>query len=140
MRRADIITAARALVGTPFLWHGRSLQSGLDCGGTLFQVNLALAYAPGVDAELNYNTPAQTHVVDALLNAHWRAKPVADGRPGDVYLMHLPREWRSHLAFKTAAPDWCVHVDASVGRVVKVPLARWLKYTVQVFEFYGVED
>ncbi|HRK23559.1 MAG TPA: NlpC/P60 family protein [Beijerinckiaceae bacterium] len=142
LTRPDIISAARAWIGTPYL-HQASLRGiGCDCLGLLRGVwrevigsepETPPPYAPDW-AEAGFDeTFAQAcrqHLVPVVVNA---------ARPGDVLLFR----WRSglpakHAAILTAA-DHIIHAHDGAA-VAEVPLGLWRRRIAFAFCFPGVID
>lgn len=108
--------AAESLVGAPFLLHGRSPETGLDCVGL---VSCALDRA-GLSprAPRGYalrNRSIARHLALAAANGFAPAEGAI--RRGDLLLL-IPGPAQHHLAVATGARD-LVHAHAGVRRVVR---------------------
>jgi len=133
---AQVVAAARAMVGVPFRLHGRSRESGVDCVGL---VMLALE-AAGQGRALCV-APARYSIrgghVSLFHQGLTRAglRPVECGRAGDVVLVRVG-VGQFHLMIATSdelVPDGGhIHAHAGLGRVVEMSgespwpvLERW---------------
>lgn len=115
MTGAHLVSAALALVGTPFGLHGREPGVALDCVGV---VEAAFARA-GRKVHLANGYPLRSRAVPSawVAAASLGLEPV-DGAilPGDV-LMVRPSACQLHLAIATCAAR-VVHAHAGLRRVV----------------------
>ena len=116
-RAAEIVAAARALVGVPCRLHGRGM-GGLDCVGVA-------ALALGCEAPCAYGLRSGdvARAETGLRAAGMR--PVVDetagetgGGAGDLALVR-PGPLQLHLMIGTG--DGFVHAHAGLGRVVETP-------------------
>ena len=133
-RQQDIIDAARACLGTPFHHQARVVGVGMDCIGLLVyaasRVGIRLQ-----DCTQYKRKPDGKDLIDRLTK---QLDPVNDAENGDILVFwikrpHLPQ----HVAIKT--DKGIIHTDASIGRVVEVPLeSRWEKRLHSTFRFKGV--
>jgi NlpC/P60 family putative phage cell wall peptidase len=141
--RAQIVSAARDWLGTPY-HHQASLRGvGCDC----------LGLVRGVWRELHGDEPealppyspswAESRGVEALAAAglrHLIPRALGEERPGDVLLFR----WRSHLPAKhcaiLSAPEAIIHAHdgAAVAEVAFTPW--WRRHLAYVFSFPGVLD
>ena len=109
----EIVARARALVGTRFRPHGRTVAQGLDCVGLV-----ALA----VDARNVPRDYALRGGPTARLTAGLRAAGLGmaeEMAAGDVLVL-LPGPGQLHLGLFTG--NGLIHGDAGVRRVVERPL------------------
>lgn len=131
MTPEDIVAAARACIGTPFMHQGRLLGRALDCAG----VAVHAARSVGLDVQepsaygrlpnsamLEWWLDSQTFLVRASM---------ADMQAGDLLLMRFTGE-PQHLAVFTG--DTIVHAYQAVGRVVEHGLDdKWRRRIVRVY-------
>lgn len=112
----ELARAASALVGVPFLLHGRDPRIGLDCVGVL-------AVTLGETARLpnGYRMRGGDRDGAARLAATLGLEP-AHGLPaaGDVLLLK-PGPCQHHLAIALDA-ETIVHAHAGLRRVARTPL------------------
>ena len=115
VRRADIVRAARGFLGTPFRHQGRVPGRGLDCAGVI----VCAARALGLNA---YDVTGYGRLPHGgVLSRHLQAAgcteiPIAEVRPGDLYLMRFDH-YPQHLALVTDLG--ILHAYAEIGRVVE---------------------
>lgn len=136
----DIVAAARATLGVPFVHQGRTLR-GLDCVGVALHVANVLGVGY-VDVEGYPKRPSQGHL-EATFEAH-----VASGvllrvnkegmARGDFLLMKFKTD-PQHVALWTG--DTLIHSYANVGKVVEHRMDdEWAARIVRVYRFAGVEQ
>lgn len=116
MTGADIVTAARAYLGTPYRHQGRVRGVGIDCLGLLICTARDLGLAAA-----EYDVPHYTHQPDqteflAGLRRHLIEIPVSQAQPGDVLLLSS-HGVATHVAFRTDAG--VLHAYAPAGQVVE---------------------
>jgi len=118
-QQALVAQAALDLIGIPFLLHGRSMESGLDCVGL---VGLCLSTV-GKDAAVpsNYRLRGQYSERACAYFDERGFRRVTDASvvAGDVLLL-APGARQIHLAILTHAG--AVHAHMGLGRVVVTPL------------------
>jgi hypothetical protein len=131
-RRAAIVAAAQAAIGTRFRPQGRVPELALDCVG----VALVAGQAAGVVLE---EVPAYAingdhgDRLDRVLTAIG-CERVLTALPGDL-LVVAPTPGRRHLA--VVVPAGVIHAHAGLGRVVEGPLdPSWI--ILGVWRFPGV--
>ena len=134
MTADDIIAAARACLGTPFVHQGRIPGMALDCAG------LVIAVAATVGAEYvdypGYGRSPANGLLEAALDAQPFLERVADRQPGDVLLMRFSGE-PQHLAICTG--DNIIHSYESVGKACEHRLSDvWAARIVRVYRFGGL--
>lgn len=123
MTSSDIVTAARACIGTPFRAQGRLPGVGLDCIGLA-----AVAVRAGgvhVDAPADYDLSGESAMrLAEALDAHgfrWIAPSMQAA--GDIILFQ-PGRRQQHLGISTGAGF--VHAHLGLRKVVETPLpAPW---------------
>lgn len=138
MRVDEIIAAARACIGTPFLHQGRIPGVALDCAGLL------IAVAQAVGAEYQDVTGYGPNPSGGMLQAALDAQPglgrvSANARaPGDLLLMRFSTE-PQHLAVLTG--ETIIHAYSHVGTVCEHRLSSmWATRIVSVYRFRGAES
>ena len=135
MTAAEIITAARAQIGTPFVHQGRIPGTALDCAGLLVTVAAAVG-AEYVDVAGYSRIP--TGVLASVMESQpglVRIKPIA-ATAGDVLVMRFSRE-PQHLA--VLAGDTIIHSHAAVGRCCEHAFdATWRRRVVSAWRFIGM--
>ena len=109
-RAAEVVAAARALVGVPFRLHGRD-RDGLDCVGVA-----ALALGRAAPRGYGLRSGDTAKAADWLKAAGLR--PVMEGGAGDLALVR-PGPLQLHLMVGTGAGF--VHAHAGLRRVVEMP-------------------
>lgn len=134
IRRADVVAAARAWLGTPFRHQGRLRGRGCDCAGLL----IGVAHDLGLS---DFDFTAYGHLPHAdtlrrLCDAHMRPIPIADARPGDVLLMRWVDE-PQHLAIVTDIG--VIHAYASARKVTEHGMDdAWRRRIVAAYALPGV--
>ena len=98
----DIVSAARGLIGTPFVHQGRIPGRALDCAGLV----VAVAQAVGVEYidQTGYSCSPSGGLLEAALDGQpgiMRIEP-SDREPGDVLLMRFAGD-PQHLAILAGA-------------------------------------
>ena len=135
MNAEQIIAAARACLGTPFVHQGRIPGQALDCAGLV----MAVAQSIGADYQdqPGYGrTPANGLLQQALeMQPCLQRVAMADRQAGDVLLMRFATE-PQHLAIDAGAT--VIHSYQQVGKVCEHGLTDvWLKRIVAVYRFRG---
>ena len=102
--RTDRIEAARAFLGTPYVWAGNS-GFGLDCSGLVQVAMHAAGYACAADSDLQEMMPGQKLDADEPLVA------------GDLVF------WKGHVALATG-PDTIIHANAHHMMVIEESVGR----------------
>ncbi|MBH0114730.1 hypothetical protein I5E68_17420 [Novosphingobium sp. YJ-S2-02] len=127
MQGGELAAAARGLVGTRFILHGREPAHGLDCVGLVetalarcgHRVRLPNRYT------LRGNNAARIEAAAAALPMLVEASHAQGAaRPGDILAL-CPRPDLLHLAIASEPgqrlPAQIVHAHAGLGRVVEGP-------------------
>jgi len=138
MRRADILTVARSMLGTPFMHQGRLPGVALDCAGLV----IAVARQLGIDHTdvAGYGRRPHLGLLDETLDNQSCLAVVApaEALPGDILLMRFAKE-PQHLAIY--AGQTIIHSWEAPGKVVEHGLdAIWSNRIVRVYRFTGVES
>lgn len=136
MTADDIIAAARACIGTPFMHQGRIPGVALDCAGLVIAVAQAIG-AEYIDVNGYSRMPSGGILESCLCSQPSLAiTTAADRQAGDILLIRFAGN-PQHLAVFTG--DAIVHSYAPVGRVCEhVMDAAWTKRIVCAYRFKGV--
>jgi NlpC/P60 family putative phage cell wall peptidase len=137
----QIIAAARAWLGTPYVHQGAARGAGCDCLGLVRGVWRAVigAEPEAVPAySMDWSEPQGQEQLWAAALRHLRAKPLQAAAGGDVILFRMrARGVAKHLGIQTStgpAPRF-IHAYSGHG-VVESPLsAPWQRRIVARFAF-----
>lgn len=136
----DLLTSARAAIGTPFRHQGRTLR-GMDCVGLLIHTCSENGVVPR-DVE-GYPPRPSNGLLEATFDAHVESGmllrlPVDDLRPGNFLMMRFGRE-PQHLAI--CAGDTIVHSYMAAGKVCEHRLdARWRSRIIRVYRLAELKE
>lgn len=135
MTAAEIIAAARAAIGTPFVHQGRAVGVGLDCAGLVIHVARTIG-AEHVDSSGYARHPSQGLLEAALADQPCLERvALAERQAGDVLLMRFAGD-PQHLGIFSG--DSVIHSYAKVGQVCEHRLDEaWERRIVQVYRFRG---
>ena len=133
---AEVIAAARALIGTPFRHRGRC-DRGVDCAGLLLAVAERLGLPrPG---PLHYGPMPPVAMITVLLAQYARPVPAPE-RGAVLQLLYGGRA--QHLGIVADHPDGdasLIHAAGNLGCVVEHRLdARWRRRVVSCWRLAGV--
>ena len=136
MSADEILAAARACLGTPFLHQGRIPGVALDCAGLVVAVAQSLG-AEYVDRTGYSRAPSHGQLQCALDEQPCLERVAAmDRQPGDVLLIRFAGD-PQHLAI--LAGETIIHSYASVGRVCEHRLSSvWAARIVCAYRFKGL--
>ena len=109
-------SAALALVGTRFRFHGHDRATGLDCVGLVAAAYRAAGHS--VPALPTYRTRDMDGDAVARLLSGMGLERAANMATGDVLLCMMAAQ-QPHLMI--VGPDGCIHAHAGLRRVVMVP-------------------
>ena len=126
---ADVVTAARAWIDTPFRHQGRAKGKGVDCAGLVIGVARDL----GMEAEdvAGYSRQPFGDSLKRVIDA--QMVRVSAAEPGDVYLMRFDSD-PQHLAI--ASDIGIIHAYSSARRCVEHSLDDvWRKRIVAIYRF-----
>lgn len=130
-----IVSAARALIGTPFRHQGRLPGIALDCAGVVIVVadQLGLPYAD----EYGYaRQPSSGRLEAALAIQPGLVRIMGEPQAGDVLLMRFASE-PQHLGI--CAGESLIHAWEAAGKVVEHRIdAVWKRRIVAIYRF--IED
>lgn len=133
--KADqIISAARACLGTPFRHQGRAPGVGLDCAG------LGIAAAAGAGIEIQDFSGYPRLPFDGMLKKmfdeqrHLKRIARIDAAPGDVLLMRIATA-PQHVAI-LSYDGYMIHAYQNVGKVVEQRIDDdWRNKIIAVYRF-----
>jgi len=144
MTRADIVTEARAWIGTRWQHQAMVKGVGCDCIGLIVGVALAVGIA---EARTVLETPEyrnygrQPDGTTLLRGCSELLDPVRryEAQPGDVLLMKFQTD-PQHFAFLSAINPGCIiHAYAGARRVVEHAIdATWNSRVVGAFRIRGL--
>lgn len=135
MRRADLVNAAMAMVGTPFHAQGRAPGVGLDCIGLVICAARQCGYMP-VDRAAYPMRPDGT-----LQPAIERQLDRVSGgpQPGDVLLMAFDGAEPHHVAMYVGEGQ-IVHAYVQARKVTLQQYTEfWKSKVVAVYQFPEIE-
>ena len=140
MSREDIVFAARALIGTPFVHQGRRPRIALDCAGLV----VAVAAEIGVAAldQQGYGQRPFNGLLQSALDEQPALKRVvpAEMQSGDIMLMRIAGE-PQHLAIFAGYNPVCesetiIHAEIGAGKVCEHRLDdTWRSRIVCIYRF-----
>jgi cell wall-associated NlpC family hydrolase len=138
----EIIAAARAALGTPFVHQGRQVGVALDCAGLMDHVATVLD-VPHVDVAAYARRPSGGRL-EATFDAHVasgvieRVLPISQRKAGDILIMHFGGE-PQHIAIFSG--QTIIHSWQGPGKVCEHRMDDvWVKRIVRVYRFVGVEE
>lgn len=114
--RLRFVAAARALVGAPFVYRGRSGSGGVDCAG----LALCASRDAGLGAPIAPDDYPKVFVGDPFIAAWWRiCEPIeiADALPGDIVLFRTRR--RVSHAMIVSECGTVIHASQLAGKVTE---------------------
>lgn len=131
----DIVSAARGMLGTPFVHQGRAPGVALDCAGLLVCAARACGIEIADRAAYSFQ-PNSIEFVEAMRDNCDPIQP-ADVEPGDVVTMAIPRE--QHLALVSHVnPLRIIHAFSGLGRVVEHDIdVVWARRIRRYWRFRG---
>lgn len=137
MTRAEIIQAARSLIGTPWAHQGRTPGVGIDCAGVVVHI-LKLN---GID----YDTAGYSYAPNGELTLHADACLTriakTEFQPADVLVFRIKR-LPQHVAIATdkGILHSYNHGSATLSKVVETSLTeQWRAHIVAAYKFPWVE-
>ncbi len=128
-QRAAIVSAARALIGTPFLHQGRDPSVGLDCQGFIHALCAAAGYRLS-DWPNTHRHYGDDDLLRTALETDFIRLPDLDiAVAGDLLMIELPRRRNLHVGLMAEGKHFAefIHSVAFDGRgAVKADrLSRW---------------
>lgn len=142
--RADIVSAARSLIGTPFRHQARLPGVGIDCLNVVGEVGLRVG-AIGCEAwpaDVALTAYGRTPRPDILLrkcDEYLDRIEVAAAGLGDVLVMAF-KVFPQHFAIVSrVAPVYVIHAYPTVGKVVENGVAVAGAKVIRAYRFRGVE-
>lgn len=136
MTKDDVVKAARAHIGTPFMHQGRLPGIALDCAGLVVAVAKELGiqhvdvtgYGRRPTGELRTVMAAQRSI---------KSVPIVERQAGDILVMRFAKE-PQHLAICAGAT--IIHSYETVKKCCEHDLTpEWEKRITEVWRFVGVE-
>jgi cell wall-associated NlpC family hydrolase len=150
MKRSEVVSRARSLLGTPYIHQGRRPYSsfgevpfgvGVDCIGLILSVAWSFGVASGFDFRA-YGREPDPDVLRDNLCRFLAEIPVEEAREGDILLFRIRRD-PQHTAFlarRDGEPSM-IHAYQNVGRVVENRLdERWVERITNAYKFPEIED
>lgn len=134
MTAADILTAARACLNTPFVHQGRINGLALDCAGLIIHVakTLGLPY----EDHAGYARLPGNGLLEAALDQQPGLSRVFDLQAGDVILMKFGGD-PQHLGI--CGGENIIHAYQPVGKVCEHTLTdAWRRRIVRIYRFNEV--
>jgi len=131
-----IVTAARALVGTPFVHQGRLPGIALDCAGLVIAVARCFGLDP-IDVP-GYGRSPHRGLLEATVAGQDCLSEIRldQATAGDILVMRFARE-PQHLAIH--AGDTLIHSYEAVGQACEHALTDiWRTRIVRAFRFRGL--
>lgn len=137
---ADVIAAARLMIGTPWRHQGRVPNVALDCAGLV----LAVGHKLGVTEfdTVAYQREAAPDQFVRYFKEHGKEIPLAAIHPGAVVALR-DNKYPCHCGIigSNVHGLTLIHAFARRRRVVEEQLTRqWMMLTVGVFEYPGISD
>ena len=135
MTAPGIVSAARRMIGTPFVHQGRTPGVALDCAGLL----VCAARECGIEVAdvAAYSIQPNSIEFVAAVQGSCDPIPLQALSPGDVVTMAIPME--QHLALVSCAdPLRIIHAFSGLGRVVEHDVdAIWARRIRRYWRFRG---
>ena len=138
MTREQIIAAARALLGTPWVHQGRTPGVGIDCAGVVVHI-LRLN---GIDYDVSGYAYEPNGEMTAHADACMTRIPISSFQPADVLVFRIKR-LPQHMAIAT--DKGMLHSfnrgASPLSRVVETGLTdQWRAHIVATYKFPWVES
>jgi cell wall-associated NlpC family hydrolase len=134
MTADEIIAAARAELGTPFVHQGRLPGKALDC------IGLAIVVARTwhtVEDTAAYGRSPLNGLLQAGFDAHPLLERIAQPEPGCILLMRFGKN-PQHVAI--CAGETVIHSYGTVGKVVEHRFSDvWRARVVRSYRLRGIE-
>ncbi len=144
MKRKDVETSVRKLIGSPWIHQGRSPEAGIDCLGVLLFVAEDLGYIKDFDFHVYRREPDGFTLINEL-RKHLIEIPVSEALNGDILVLRMAGEkLPRHIGIITKGEReyMLVHAldDTSQRKTIEEPLRKWEKYKTHAFRMGGLED
>lgn len=124
--------AARSLIGTPFLLHGRNQETGLDCVGLVLEALRLIGRPAFVPADYGLRNRDYLPFLNRFADAGF-SPCVQPTSAGDV-IMVRPGPAQAHLLVAASGNSF-VHAHAGLGKVVETPAplawGEWGRWRLQ---------
>lgn len=137
--RAQIVEAARGMIGTPFHHQGRLPGVGLDCIGLLLCTFRKFDIYPDLDV-LDYGKDPDPKRLLYYMETYLIRIPIADLLPADIPVINFERD-PTHTSIFTGRNIIHALSAPSINRVVEHRYgAEWRKLTFRAYRIPGVFD
>lgn len=134
---AEVIAAARELLGVPYHHQGRNPVAGLDCVGLAVVVAQRLGIA--VADVTGYPMTGNGDLLLRSLGAQYRRVPVEEAEPSDLIACRIrPGGRATHMGILTDRAEGLglLHTYARAGKVVEHGfVSPWTERTVAVYRW-----
>lgn len=144
--RAEVVSAARALLRTPYVAHGRvpGPEGGTDCLGVLILVARACGLKPATFDVNNYALQPDGSLM-RLLDKHCQRVPRQEMQAGDIVVMSWGSEEARHVGIVAphllyAGHFSLIHAHPKGKGVVehRLEFGKFMRF-VAAYRFPGVE-
>lgn len=141
---ADVVAAARLLIGVRFEHQGSNPETGLDCRGVIEWVAYVLSGRP-IPLRDYQRRPSGTEFLEKM-RAEMREKDKAEATHGDAVLIHFPRDTEArHGGIIAQGPHELMLIhgweNQGEGSVREEPLRGWkLRNIDYAFAFPFIGD
>lgn len=143
MTGADVVTAARSLLGTPYVPQGRVPGVGTDCLGVLILVARLCGFKPA-EWDVNGYSMQPDGSLLPLLDEH--ADRVTEPRHGDMLAVSWGHPNAHHVGILAphsayAGQDSIIHAFPKAGKVVehRLKFGKFMQLRA-VYRFRGLSD
>lgn len=135
--RQDIVTAARAYLGTRFKMRGRNRAEGIDCVGLLALVSADIGLK--IDDTIAYSKMPDPDMFRAVINDQTKAGSINQLKSGSIVLFKQA-VFPLHAGILVVENGQMTVVNASMKmrKVVEEPWEEWRTLLLGVREFPGI--
>ncbi len=145
--RENIISAARELIGVPYLHQGRNVRTGIDCVGLLVLIGQIIGYEEIHDLADYRRVPSSSTLLE-FLKRNLDEISLEQIQAGDFVLMTLGGRKARHTAVISSLETdlvkgkepMLIHAlnDGNITRVIEQPVKRWQHLFVKGFQAKGL--